>query len=262
MRRVRSQHRLRLSVLLALLLASCGARDALETGVGGVGAQDVSSSTGAGSAGGGPLDCAPAGVRICGGSFGCPPLEFEECPGVGCTPPSDIQSGEPLEMGICWPDIEDWVSERCLKCESDEVCVRYSDGDLYCVPFEVCDMLYAMAVEDACRYTDRSAFVGLPFASGLGCPAQDRVCGSDCDDCAIGEVCVGRSATNPYGLCLTNDDALGACTRSEPDCSSAEWRCLVFDVPSVDQPFADDHGICVPDHRCEPGAEAGFANCY
>ncbi len=88
-----------MAALLVLLAHGCGARDALND------QGDASTSTGLGSTGAlVVVDCDPAGVRLCGGSSGCPPLGFDGCAGVGCTPVADRDTGEPLDVGICWPD--------------------------------------------------------------------------------------------------------------------------------------------------------------
>ncbi len=249
-------------VLLAAVSAlamGCGARDSLLVGNGG--GHHSTGEAGSGSGASAPVSCAPGGIRLCGGDFGCPELGFEDCPGVGCTPVSHRDTGELLEIGVCWADIENWVNETCVVCAEDEVCVHHTEGELFCIPIEVCETLHAMGAGDACRFTDRSAFEGEPIAPSSTCASLLYACGGTCNACTS-KSCVGLSSSSPHGICLS-DIALSRCQRDAPndDCTGT-WQCLVFDVPDADQPFADEHGLCVADYICEDAEAAGVATCH
>jgi hypothetical protein len=233
--------------VVALLMA-CGARDALP------GADGYATTSGAG----GPVlleDCEPSDVRLCGGPT-CPPADLTECPGVGCTAVSHRNTGERLELGVCWPDLDNWVNEVCFRCEDGEVCVHHTDGQPYCAPFEVCAALNTFGAGDACRYSDRSAFTGEPLAVGDGCPS--RLCGPGCD--CLGGVCVGRSADKPFGLCVRKTDDRTCSPTDRTAC--ADSTCAVFQVGSEDQPYANSRGLCVDDSACFAAEARGYVTCY
>lgn len=247
-------------VLSMSFVVGCGARDALLDDE--RAASGDNGSTGAFAV----VDCDPGGVRLCGGDFGCPPLDFEACPGVGCTPVADRDTGAPLDLGICWPDLENWVGRPCLSCDADEACARYAD-DLryYCVPLEVCGALLAMGGGAGCRYTDGSAFTGEAISLDPStCDKNSGVqCGPACADCdgPQDEVCMGLSPTSPVGVCIF-DNSPYACERGGPPCGGSSQTCMVFNVPAADQAFADGHGICEVDWVCEGAAKSGAVTCY
>ncbi len=234
----------------ACLVLACGARDSLLAG-------DSLAGGSAASTGDSPTDCTPAEIRLCGAKP-CPPMDFEACPGVGCTPVSDANTGVLLEVGICWPDLEDWVSSRCFVCKAGEVCVHYTEGESYCAPLEVCETLLALSAGTACRYTDRTTFTGAPLAIGSSCP--EYMCGLGCLPCGASGACVGLSPTHPYGLCLPETFNDG-CSVNKPDCSSHR-RCGIFNVPAEDQAYAEANGICISPNDCELGEAAGLLRCY
>lgn len=245
------------TVLVLPLLLGCGARDALP---------DEGNSATFGSTGVlAVLDCDPAGVRLCGGETGCPALGFDECPGVGCTPVADRYTGEPLDVGICWPDLYDWVQQPCTTCDADQACARYADTlGYYCVPLEVCGALLAMGGGNGCRYTDGSAFTGdaLSLDSSTCDKGSDTHCGPACRACesvVLDQVCMGLSPTSPVGACVT-DGAPETCSRDAPACNAGV--CMVFEVPPEDQAFADAHGVCQNEALCEDMQAAGAARCY
>ncbi|MFO0554589.1 MAG: hypothetical protein U0271_39800 [Polyangiaceae bacterium] len=238
---------------VGLLMAcwACGVRDDAFTGLGGAGAWPPP-VIGGGS-------CSPANVRLCGGSQGCAPLGFEDCPGVGCTPVADRDTGESLDVGVCWPDIEQWVSSRCLACDSDEVCVRRAeDGVLYCVPVEVCEALWAQGAGNACRYADRSAYIHQPLARANGC-IEPYACGGDCE-CDAG--CAGRSPRQPFGLCRAEGvEPTTQCHPGGDTCLPGE-RCAVFVVPKEDRGAAEEYGICYWTDQCQMAESSGIVRCY
>ena len=235
----------------ACILVSCGARDSLWTG-------DSLDGGSAASTGDSPIDCTPAEIRLCGAATPCPPMDSEACPGVGCTPVSNATTGELLEIGICWPDLDDWVSSRCFVCRPGEVCVHYTEGESYCAPLEVCETLLALGAGDACRYTDKTTFTGAPLAIGSACP--EHMCGTGCLSCGASGDCVGLSPTHPYGLCAP-ETLNDGCSLTVPDCP-AQRRCGIFNVPAEDQAYAEANGICISAYDCELGEAAELLRCY
>lgn len=236
--------------LLLTLLLGCGGRTLEEGSPGGGG------STSAGPPD--PVACEAAGIRLCGGP--CDPLGFEGCPGVGCTPVGDRVTGEALDVGVCWPDIPEWVNKSCFACDEGEVCVHDALGGLYCVPTEVCSALWALGATTACRYADKSSFQNLPIADLPYCVGGSDVCGGDCGGCFPNVHCVGRSATQSFGVCMSNS-LLAPCTKQDPSTCSI-GMCATFRVPEEDQAVADRFGGCVKKSVCASAQEAGIINCY
>lgn len=200
--------------------------------------------------------CAPDGVRLCGGTEDCPELGFEECPGVGCTPVSDRDTTADLAVGVCWPDVPDWVNRKCHACPDGDVCVHRGTDGLDCVPFSVCAALDELGAGQSCRYADKSAFDGdaLPTPAGP-CPggAGDFSCGGDCGDCFIG-LCTGRSPGRPFGLCVGTASNGLACSAPaggavSPPCSYFQY-CAVFDADAADDPVARRFGVCMEKEEC------------
>lgn len=95
-----------------------------------------------------------------------------------------------------------------------------------------------------------------PLAVSDGCPSG--LCGPGCE-CNEGDVCVGRSADKPFGLCVfvASDRTCLPADRSE--CPDA---CAVFRVGPEDQGYADAHGLCTFDEACAAAEARGFVTCY
>jgi hypothetical protein len=252
-------------VVLAALTAGVGwgARDALQiAGARGEGG-GAPTTTGSGGA-----SCAPAGIRLCGDP--CPePAAITDCPGDGCTPVAHVDGLGASGMGICWPDIDDWVNVPCIACHEGEACAQRADGGLWCVSREVCDALYAFGETDVCRYADKTRYTGAPIASVPGCPDSSALCGGGCDSCAtaLGEYCIGRSATQPFGICLaplTNDPTQCSPTDAsiQGNCALNLELCASFVTGSEDQAVADEYGVCLAENRCLAAAKAGIVRCY
>ncbi len=222
-------------------------------------------SDGAGGASG---SCEVAGVRLCGVP-GCEPLEFEACPGLGCTPAVDRDTGEPLAVGVCWPDLPGWPARSCFACDEGEACIHRTADELSCVPIEVCAELYARGFGSACRYSDKSAYTGEAVPSLPTCPTTDYgICGGDCQGC--GAACGGRSPLHPWGVCtdLSSTSFVGCGLTAggpvEPACISTWPLCAVWAVGPQDQPVADRFGVCLTDDSCKEAATAlqGGIRCY
>jgi hypothetical protein len=240
---------------LVLLAGACGARDSLPVGMGG--AAPVENVGG--------VDCAPEGVRLCGGP--CPPPEAIDCAGDGCTPTAHRDDLSPADMGVCWPDLDAWVSSPCIACEEDEACLHRAAGGLWCVPREVCSTLFAMGRADLCRYPDKTPFTDQPLAEAPGCPAVDTtLCGGGCGECAPFDFCVGRSATRPFGLCVDNVSGPTQCSPDDPTLQGACYElleyCATFRTEPADQGVANQYGVCEPEERCLAAAAAGVVACY
>jgi len=244
---------------LALLLG-CSARTSLSNEVGeSVG--DPSASAGAGGA-----SCEPDGVRLCGAP--CPdPAAIPDCPGDGCTPVAQRDSLVATDMGLCWPDLNDWVNAPCIACREGEVCVHRADGGLWCVPRGVCDALYAFGEVDVCRYVDKTPYTGAPLAGAPGCLDGVALCGGGCGPCVPGDHCAGRSASQAFGICvnsLISDPT--QCSPTLPNlrdaCHPDLELCAAFITEPEDQALANEYGICVDRDRCLIAAGAGILRCF
>ncbi|MFO0548137.1 MAG: hypothetical protein U0271_07100 [Polyangiaceae bacterium] len=240
-------------MLGALLLSGCGARDDLATG--GAGGQTNSGTQG------GSASCEADGIRMCGAND-CPPIGFDECPGIGCTPTGDRTSLEPLDVGVCWPDIPEWVNHPCFACEADEVCVHDTLGGLFCAPFELCSALWDSGATTACRYADKSPFVNEPWAQSPYCPHSElgTLCGGTCPPCVGDDPCVGRSAEQPFGVCVSQL-TYAECSATNPGACLASQLCAVFAVDPDSQPVADRFGLCLHIENCRVAEAAGLVHC-
>lgn len=187
-------------------------------------------------------------------------MEFEACPPVGCTAVGDRESLAAEPAGVCWPDIDHWVSQSCIACEPGDVCVTRSAGGLFCVPFELCHALELLGAGDSCRFADKSAFDDRPLAKAL-CPDVPGICSEDCERCQLGDHCTGRSSSQPFGLCVRGAAEARGCDAAAADCFSFEL-CASFVVPSADQPVADAFGVCVRSEDCLGAASMGVVRCY
>lgn len=253
-----SSSRARWRLLLALVLG-CGARDTLL-----IEGTDNPPSFPPPT---GTELCEPAGVRLCGPSP-CPELGFEQCPGVGCSAVSDCESGQPLDAGVCWSDVDDWFNQKCIACPEDQACVhRAEDGYLYCVPMGVCHSLFALGAGGSCRYADKSSFDDRPIAESTTCPTNDHglICGGACLDCFTDGECIGRSSSQPFGICFhASYQPLGrSCSPdTASDCGGGELVCAVFALADGDQVVANDYGVCVEVSGCLEASAAGIVYCF
>jgi hypothetical protein len=263
-------------IAFALVSISCGGTteyatlvDAGDAGVVGDGENPGDESSSDSSA------CATSeGIRICSGASDCPALPAPQCIGEGCT-----ASPSGGSAGICWSDLSDDGNRSCATCKDGEACAFRSSGELVCVPFDLCALLWSNGDEDACRYADKSSFTNapLPVPSGscpgnLGAPNQDIVCGGDCGNCGNSSLpCVGRSPGRPFGLCPTPVPAmpgvLGTCSvalDASMACPGAlsSYSCAVFGSGS--DSVASAYGICMPAASCASAASVlpGGLTCF
>lgn len=183
-------------------LLACGARSDIDFGdVVGSGGPDA-------SFGPHPLCASASGVRLCGGDPPCPEIPAPVCPGYGCQHASDVTTGVQANGGICIADLPDYGTFPCYACKDGEACLTRPNGDLVCVPVDVCHALWDIGVRDVCRYADKSIYDDRPLAlpSTGACPRKYTLCGGACTCLYPEERCTGRSATRGYGFC---EGALG-----------------------------------------------------
>lgn len=224
-----------------------------------------------------------SGVRICGGAQAqCPELDTSACPGLGCSPAWSESSAAPAGGGVCWSDAKEVIKRSCWMCGDGEACIQRTEGELVCVPSDVCEALWGVGVRDVCRYSDKSAYDGEPIPDGpAGCPEviadpvnppQAKLCGGVCGGCDGPELCTGRSPRHPFGMCFASNDespcsvtAAGVVPGCIPDSSwpNNEY-CAVFDVESPDVPAAEKYGACIHYSRCLELAKLlpGGLHCY
>jgi hypothetical protein len=252
---------------LATVLTSCGARSSI-SGDGGAATGQTSASSSASTTGaGGP--CTVDGIRLCKNPECTIPAGA--CPGLGCTPAADRETGMPEEAGVCWADVPNFLTESCTACKDGEVCVHRSPTELFCVPFDVCDRLYKLGATTACRYADKTPFTDAPLESGASCPLgmTNLLCGGACGACKITYpwACVGRSATRPFGVCvsafsvnqppfLCSYDATG---KPIQPCTLG-W-CAVFDNPAPDNVISQRFGVCMPGNDCVSASKGTPLKC-
>lgn len=130
--------------------------------------------------------------------------------------------------------------------------------------------LYALAGRpDLARFPDRSAWTdaGIP-APPSTCPTGPpglHLCGGACGDCPSPstQVCMGRSPTHPYSLCVNRfgikKSTPESCKRGNGGICQlgADLRCLTFKVEGSSQPVADAFSMCVDPDICM-AAEAAY----
>ncbi len=152
-----------------------------------------------------PQCVSASGVRLCGGDPPCPELPAPVCPGYGCQRSADIDSGAPASGGICLADLQDQGRYPCFACDDGDACITRPNGDLVCVPLDVCHALFQIGVRDVCRYADKTPYDDRPLdSSGEPCPTSlfGPLCGGACGKCGQpAAVCSGRSATRRFGFC-------------------------------------------------------------
>ena len=273
---------LRQSLIVCVIVASCGGRTQLGSSNG---SADATTETSSGPSG----PCEADGVRICGGT--CPLLDISECPGRGCTDVLESLSDVPTSLGLCWSDMRDGEgADACTACKDGDACVQRATNQLVCVPYEICAALSERGASSACRYADKAPFTGASLSSAPAtCPATKpgTLCGGGCGDCPSWTLqrCTGRSATRPYGICprtilANNDDPTNVATCAVD--TNGDWTlpcpvpqmydppkdkpepavCLVF--AGGDETAARAYGVCTPESDCQSinATLVGGVHCF
>lgn len=155
-----------------------------------------------------------SGTRLCGGDPPCPEIPAHVCPGYGCQHSADIDSGAAARGGICLSDLPDQGRFPCFACNDGEACLTRPNGDLVCVPIDVCHALWDIGVRDVCRYADKTVYDDRPLdSSDPPCPDKtvgSFLCGGKCGGCGLSfpnARCSGRSATRRFGFCKGEENA-------------------------------------------------------
>lgn len=261
-------HSLRLTVgaFVAATLVACGARTGLDD-------RDGDRAADAGFAPH-PTCVSASGVRLCGGSPPCPELPAPTCRGFGCQHSASIVNGATATGGACLTDLSDNGLRDCSTCNDGEACLSKTNGDLVCVPLDVCHALWDIGVRDVCRYADKSPYDDRPLAVAESCPlgiSPFPMCGSGCASCPPDFPCSGRSATRPYGLCQYRGGnpniacSFGPLASPKVWCSQNQatiWNCAVYRGRPEDQTTAMKYGTCVGATHCQKIRDVLGVDCY
>lgn len=248
--------RFHFTLFVFALLLGCNTVTVEPSGGGNSGA---SATTGAGGAAQGGADAgvdakwtdcsSPAGFQVCGGTHDCPQADCSSC----MDPKAD-------HVNLCVNDAVtgQFSISQCYLCRDGGICFlssfNNSPGAWTCASYDVGVLFAGNGGADMVRYSDYGLWSGQPLPEPATCPKTDGVtlCGGQCGGCPVGQVCTGRSALHPYGMCIADD--VGNCDMAKKFTCQVGEACLFYVVEPEAQPLADQNGYCLPIDACEKTA--------
>lgn len=236
----------------AQLEAGDGDHDGSAQNEGGVAPSEASAST-----------CvAASGYALCGGPNDCFPVA-DQGKGSACWS-CDPYYG--YDMVLCANAVIPGGPQAGLASDGEVYVEAIAPGAWETVPFDVGELFAANGAGDRVRYADWSAWTGAPLPDPTACPqfGSFSTCGGACLPCPVELTCTGRSPLHMYGLCADASSNQSFCDAAQGWSCPQGDACMVFEVSSEDQSYADAAGICFPTSVCQSIASQypGGAYCH
>lgn len=211
----------------------------------------------------------PSGAQICGGPGKC----SGHCDAVKCG--FDAVYGATDEPRFCLGTGQAFGRSSggdCNACEDGNICfledARVVPGGLTdasvfgfmaCGKPEIATFLTRINKESWLRYSDRSAWTGMPLPTPNTCPSYPGLplCGGPCGGCPQDQICIGRSPLHPFSICVPAPPTGPSTCKRGNTCwgGAVPRRCLTFKVDDASQPIADYSSLCIPSDACDAAAK-------